>query len=103
MGVEIDQRADRRPTPAGAARPLSLTLGQRAVFANQQIEVLALFRGELEEDLLALRVLEALTVTLEEVVRAALAFDADEERLLIVDALAQLRGAFVEQSRSRRP
>ena len=53
---------------AGAARPRPLAVGERAVFANQQVEVLALFGGELEEDLLALRVLEALAVALEEVV-----------------------------------
>src|SRR6266567_7482457 len=54
--------------------------------------------GELEEHLLALGVLEPLAVLLEELVRAALALDADEQRLLIVHALAELLGAFGEQA-----
>ena len=74
-----------------------LTLAQRAVLANQQIEVGALLVRELQEDPLAFGVLEALAVALEELVRPALALDADEQRLLIVDALAQLLGAFGEQ------
>src|SRR5262249_808510 len=52
-------------------------------------------------DLLAFRVLEALTVFLEELVRSALAFDSDEQRLLVVDALAQLFGAAGEQAAGR--
>ena len=92
VGVEIDHRADLRARAPrcrrrGGAR---LALAQRAILADQQIEVRALFVGELEEDLLAFGVLEALAVALEELVRAALALDADEQRLLIVDALAQL-------------
>ena len=54
-----------------------LLLAQQAILADQQLEVLALFFGELEEDLLALGVLEPLAVALEEAVRAALAADAD--------------------------
>src|SRR6185503_9016985 len=88
--------APRRPrrSPAGSdtadRRRQLLAVAQRTVFANQQFAVVALFVGELEEDALALRVLEPLTVTLEELVRAVLALDADEQRLLIVDALFQL-------------
>ena len=37
--------------------------------------------GKLQEDLLAFGVLEPLAVALEELVRAALALDADEQRL----------------------
>src|SRR5437773_4496934 len=61
----------------------------------------ALLVGKFEEDLFALGVFEALAVALEELVRPALALDADEQRLLIVDALAQLGGAFREQAVGR--
>src|SRR2546423_848956 len=43
----------------------SLPLHERAILSHEQVEVDALLVGELEEDLLALRVLEALTVLLE--------------------------------------
>ena len=76
----------------------ALALDERAVFAHEQVEVRALFVRELQEDLLALRVLEALAVLLEEAVRVALAADADEQRLLIVDAAQQPVGAFREQT-----
>ena len=46
----------------------SLALEQRAVLANQQIQMLALFVGEFQEDLLAFGILEALAVFLEEAV-----------------------------------
>ena len=59
--------------------------------------MLPLFVGELEEDLLALRFLELLAVLLEETVRAALALDADEKRLLVV-AVDQPLGAFGEDA-----
>ena len=48
----------------------------------------ALLVGELEEDALALGLLEALAVFLEELVRAALAADADEQRAAIVARLS---------------
>src|SRR5438132_12552837 len=57
----------------------------------------ALFVGELQEHALAFRFLEALAVAFEELVRSALALDADEQRLLVVDALAQFLGAFGEE------
>src|SRR5207237_3189483 len=76
----------------------ALALDERAVFAHEQVEVRALFVRELQEDLLALRVLEALAVLLEEAVRVALAADADEQRLLIVDAAQQPVGAFRAQT-----
>ena len=57
----------------------------------------ALLVGELEEDLLALRVLEPFAVPLEEPVRRALAADADLQRLPVVDALRDLVGARGEQ------
>ena len=79
---------------AGAA----LALHERPVLAHQQIEVCAFFVGELQEDLLAFRVLELLAVLLEEAVRAALAADADHQCLLIVDAAHQPFGAIGEQS-----
>ena len=58
--------------------------------------MLAFLFGELEEDLLAFRVLEAVAVLLEELVRVALAADADEQRPQVVDAAAQLLGALGE-------
>ena len=64
-----------------------------AVFADQQVEMRAFFVGELEEDLLAFGVFEALAVSLEKLVRAALAADADEQRLLVVDAVDPARSA----------
>src|ERR1700741_670425 len=76
----------------------SLPLHERAVFAHEQVEVRALLVGELQEDLLAFRVLEALAVFLEEAVRVALAADADEQRLLIVDAAQQAIRALGEQT-----
>src|SRR5215203_397501 len=55
---------------------LALPFEQRAILADQQLEVFALFGGELEEDLFAFRVFEAIAVALEEAVRRALAADA---------------------------
>src|SRR6185295_9884173 len=46
-------------------------------------------------------ILEPLAVAFEELVRAALALDADEQRLLIVDPLAQLLGAFRKKAAGR--
>ena len=98
--VKIDHgshgRLRARPAPRAAAA--ALPFDKRSVLADQQLEVCPLFVGELEEDLLALRVLEALAVALEEPVRAALAPDADHQRLQIVDALGQLLGAGGEQA-----
>ena len=51
--------------------------------------MLPLLLGELEEDTLAFGFVEALAVLLEESVRTSLAADADEQCLLIVDAVAQ--------------
>src|SRR5207344_1104038 len=76
----------------------TLPLDQRAVLPDEQVEMLALLVGKLEEDLLALRILEALAVLLEEPVGVALATDADEQRLLIVDAAQQTIRAFGEQA-----
>ncbi len=59
--------------------------------------MLAFLVGEFEEDALAFRVLEALAVPLEEAMRAALALDADKQRLLIVDARLQLFGSRREE------
>src|SRR4051812_40039888 len=92
------RRSDAALLPAHSRR---LPLSQRAILPHQQIEVGALLVGELEEDLLALGVLEALAVFLEEPVRAALALDADEQRFLIVDAAPQLLGPFGEQAARR--
>ena len=106
MGVEIDHGRGR--AAAGLRRPHAAAVApgastQRAVLADQQLEMLALLVGELEEDLLALGVLEPLAVALEELVRAALAADADEQRLLVVDAVGQLFGALRRTGRWPRP
>src|SRR4026208_290686 len=61
----------------------------------------ALLVGALQGDLLAFRVFAPLAVALEGLVRSALALDADEERLLIVHALAQLPGALGEEAARR--
>src|SRR5690349_18873342 len=52
---------------------LALPFEEGAIFANQQLEMLALLGGELQEDLLAFGVLEAIAVALEETMRGALA------------------------------
>src|SRR5258705_692536 len=75
-----------------------LPLHERTVFAHQQVEVGAFLVGELEEDLLTLRVIEALAVLLEEAMRVSLAADADEQGLLIVDAAQEPVGPFGEQA-----
>src|SRR5262245_15835048 len=76
----------------------ALPLHERAVLTHQQVEMGALLVREFQEDLLALRVLEALAVLLEEPVRVPLAADADQEGLLIVDAAQQTIRPFGEQS-----
>ena len=53
----------------------------------------AFFIREFEEDALAFGVLEAFAVFLEEVMRPALALDADEQRVEVVDAGTELLGA----------
>src|SRR4051812_16699147 len=98
--------ARRAPLRRSSVAVLSAHFGrlpglQRAILPHQQIEVRALLVGELEEDLLALGILEALAVFLEEPVRAALALDADEQRFLIVDAAPQLLGPLREQPARR--
>src|SRR5688572_5198721 len=60
--------------------------------------MLLLLVGKLHENLFAFGILEALSVFLEEPVRSALAFDADEQRLLVVDALAEPIGSFGEKT-----
>ena len=69
----------------------ALTLAQRAVLADQQIEVGAFLGGELEEDPFAFRILEPLAVALEEPVRAALTAYPNEQRLRVVDPGAAVR------------
>ena len=86
VGVEIDQRGALTDATFFGLRRAPRRSRSARYSPNQQIEVRALFVGELEEDALAFGVLEALAVPLEELVRPALALDADEQRLLIVDA-----------------
>src|SRR5262245_10405145 len=88
----------RRRGGPGPATGAPLALHQRAVLADQQIEVVPFFVGKLEEDLLAFGVFEPLAVLLEEAVRAALAANANHQRLLIVDAAHQTFGAFGEET-----
>src|SRR5262249_8471529 len=85
-------RGARRP-----ARP-SLPLDQRTVLAHEEVEVRPLLVRKLEKDLLALGIFEALAVLLEEAMRAALAADANHERLLIVDAFHQPLGALGKEA-----
>src|SRR5436189_3627581 len=106
LGVGAAARLDRlcRPAPPFA-------VDEALVFADEELEVLLLLVGKFHEDLLAFRVLKPLAVLLEEAMRAALAFDADQQRLLIVDALAEpfctlgeqpVRSAFEEEKRGPR-
>src|SRR4051794_38371505 len=82
-----------------ARRGGRLGFGQRPILPDQEPEMLALLVGKLEEDQLALGILEALAVPLEESVRAALAADPDHQRLLVVDAVAaEACRAFGEQA-----
>src|ERR671910_2793867 len=107
-----------RPSDAVVCRCRSITLGVRApatfdrlhrpatpfardealVLADEQLEMLLLLFGKLHEYLFAFGVFEPLAVLFEEAMRPALALDADEQRLLIVDALAQTIGAFCEKA-----
>src|SRR5215204_2763499 len=59
----VSSRRLLAPRLALRRRRLALALEQGTIFANQELQVLALLRGELEEDLLALRVLEAIAVS----------------------------------------
>ena len=105
MKVEIDD-ADSHASGVGAAgargrpaavagAPFRLT---RLLYSRiSSSRCCFLFLGELHEDLLAFGVLEPLAVLLEEAVRAALAADADQQRLLVVDALGEPVGALGEQ------
>src|SRR5918993_2798082 len=66
----------------------AIAFHERAIFTDQQLEVLALFFRELEKDLLAFGILEPFAIALEETMRAALAADADAVGLEIVHAVA---------------
>src|SRR6187431_2631646 len=92
LGVGAAARLDRL---CGLAPPFAVD--EALVFADEELEVLLLLVGKFHEDLLALGVLEPLAVFLEEAMRATLAFDADEQRLLIVHALAEPVCALGEQ------
>ena len=105
MEVEVDH------AHVGAARGLAACC--RAAFADARrserysrissSRCCALLVGELEEDPLAFGVLEALAVALEEPVRAALAADADQQRLQVVDAAASAARRLRRTGRSPRP
>src|ERR1700682_4275367 len=89
-----------RPRPLRAVSkgaPCAHPLPQRAVLTDEEVEVRALLGGEFQEDLLAFGILEPFTVPLEELVRSALAFDTDQQRLPVVDALPELLGTGSEQ------
>src|SRR4051794_37191643 len=81
--------------------PPALSRAQRPIFAHQKIEMRALFVCEFQEDLLALGVLEPLSVPLEELMRPAFAFDADQQRLCVVGDMRQPLGAGVEETARR--
>src|SRR5438477_13167023 len=100
MRVEIDQLAgfaDRSRAP----RPATQSPAQRAILSDEQVQMCALLFGELQKDLLAFRVFETLAVSLEKSMRAAFTFDADEERLQIVDAFAEPFGALCKKAARR--
>ena len=98
-GANVHRAARAEAAPARFVTPcMALTLHQRLVLAHQQIQMFPLFVGELEEDLFALGVFEAVSVFLEEPVRTALAADANQQRLLVVDPFQEAFGAFGEQS-----
>src|SRR5258706_9653282 len=78
--------------------PAALALAQRSVFLHQQVQVLPLLVGELEKHLPAFGFLEPFAVALEEPMRPALALDADEKSLLVVDPMAEPFGAGIEQA-----
>ena len=102
--MEIDPEISHGASGAGALPGLPLGLGaallflafdehalafdEQAILANEEVEVRPLLVGELEEDPLAFGILEPLAVPLEEPVRSALAADADQQRLLVVDPCA---------------
>src|SRR5262245_51652200 len=79
----------------------ALALHERAILADQQVEMVALLVGELEKDLFAFRVLETLAVLLEEPMRPTLAADPDHQRLLIVDTAHQPFSALGEEAIGR--
>src|SRR4029453_15737456 len=100
-GWEYRKHSRRRLMAAGLApggRTTALTIEERAILADQQLEVLAFFGGELEEDLFAFGILEAIAVALEKPVRRPPAADPDHQRLSIVHALGQLFGARGEET-----
>src|SRR6185503_2588736 len=74
-----------------------LPLDEQAILADQQLEMCAFFVSKVEKDLLAFRVLELLSISLEESIGTALALDADHERLPIVDAVCEAIGRGGEQ------
>src|SRR5260221_4253076 len=85
------------PGTCGFPRAAALPLDETLVFANQQLQVGQLLFREFHENLLALGILEALTVFPEKAMRAAFAADPDHERLLVIDAFCQALGAFREE------
>src|SRR5687768_568515 len=66
--------------PAAAALPRD----ERSIFADEQLQVIVLLFGEFEKNALAFGLLEPLAIFLEELVRSALAANADEQRVPIV-------------------
>src|SRR5262245_38508663 len=99
--MQTSARGSGQPRETFRRTLAPLSIAERFVFADQEVAVRAFFLGEFEEDLLALGILETLAVALEELVRAALALDADEQRLFVVHALAQLLGTLGEQPARR--
>src|SRR4051794_38903134 len=67
----------------------ALAFHEGPVLADEQLEMRALLVGELQENFLALGVLEFFAVAFEETVRAALALDADHQRLPVVDPVGE--------------
>src|SRR4026209_274505 len=102
MKMKVDQSGGRAASlDARHRRAPGLALHDGAIFADEQLEMLPLLVRELQEDPLALGVLEAFAVSLEETMRATLAPDADHQGLAIVHALRQLLRARREQAVGR--
>jgi hypothetical protein len=77
---------------------MALSLHQGTILPYQQFQVLPFLVGKFQKHLLAFRVFETLSILLEEAMRAALATDANQERLLIVHPARQSIGALGKQS-----
>src|SRR4029450_818644 len=73
---------------SAAAAP-ALAIDERPVFADEKFEVRALFVSELEKNPLAFRIVELVTVSLEETIRPAFTLDSNHQGLTVVNAVGK--------------